>query len=681
MRRLLKTTIAMLMIAAMMLTWAVAAGAVERVDDNPQYMPLGLAFYYAGGYAVWDEENFRILAYYESDTYIYFLYSSEAFKNDEAIELNFSIFEDSGRAFISYYDAAFLFEDESGEYDMTIMTAVLTTMYLMDAVSVPGVTVALVDSETGFTWTQGFGLAGSGADGNVYVNELSLFSLASISKTFTAVSVMQLVEAGLIDLDEPVCTYLPEFSAPTDLSGEGDYRNITVRMLLSHASGLHPDYSGAGVTTINGYNTDYLNDFLDTMADLSMISPEATVFSYSNNAFNLLGILVAAVSGFDDYFYGFDSYTYANIFSPLGMNLSTFAIDDSRLPYLAQSYASAGIPDEFIYFNAVPAGGLFSNAHDMARFMQMMLGGGSYDGRQILTSDSIQQMLEVQDYNFEAAPNILAPNMQPGLGLLYSTGLDGFTHVGHSGNLVHYHSDMAFDLDSGLGVFVSTNSITGMYIVRDLCVAILETAVMEKTGVLNVPTPDLSVAPIELSVEDLQALEGVYAFAGEREFIRVELADDGLLYMHNISNIALPLSLVPLSDGSFINPDYELRIWFDEIDGVAVLYYGPYKTHLVGQILDLEFYPVHDSFDNWEGTYVAVTEDDDFVSIISHVEVGVDDNGIPFIRIFALHGSVSISPLIYIDDNNYYSGTIIEFDNDGGADRLTLMGVTFERVA
>ena len=681
MRKFLKTTTAILIIAAMMLTWALVAGAVEQVDENPQYIPLGMAFNYAGGYAVWDEESFCILAYFESDEYTYFLYSSDALKNGEDITLSFSIYEENGRAFISYYDAAFLFEDESGEYSMTIMTTVLTTMYLMDAVSVPGVTVALVDSETGFTWTQGFGLAGSDADGNTYVNEQTLFSLASISKTFTAVAVMQLAEAGLIDLDEPISTYLPEFSMHPDLSGEGDYRNITVRMLLSHASGIYPDYYGLGVTTINGYNPDYLNDFLNTLSGLSMLSPEASAFTYSNNEFNLLGILVASMSGFDDYFYGFDSYTYANIFSPLGMNLSTFAIDDSRLPYLAQSYASAGVPDEFIYFNAVPAGGLFSNAHDMAIFMHMLLGGGSYDGRQILAWDSIQQMLEVQNYDFATAPNILVPNMEPGLGLLYSTGLDGFTHVGHGGNLIHYHSDMEFDLDSGIGVFVSTNSTTGMYIVSDLCASILETAVMEKTGSLNVPEPDASVVPVELSVEELQALEGVYAFAGERNFLKIELADDGMLYMYNLSNIPLPLSLVPLSDGSFINPDYGLRLWFDEIEGVTVLYYGPFRTHLVGQMLYPEFYPVPDSFDNWCGTYIAVTEEDNYVSIISYVEVGVDDSGIPFMRVFALHGAVSISPLFYIDDNNYNSGTNIEFGTDGTTDQVTLMGATFERVA
>ena len=681
MRRLLKTTTAIIIIAAMALTWAIAAVAVEQTDANPQYMPLGLAFNYAGGHAVWDEENFCILAYFGSDAYTYFLYSRDALKNSEPITLSFSIYEENGRAFISYYDAAFLFEDESGDYNATIMTAVLTSMYLMDAVSVPGVTVALVDSETGFTWTQGFGVAGSDDGGDVYVNELSLFNLASISKTFTAVAVMQLVQSGLVDLDEPILTYLPEFRVSTDLSGIGDYRNITVRMLLSHASGIHPDYSGLGVTTINGYNTDYLNDFLDTMSDLYMIAPEATAFSYSNNAFNLLGILVAAMSGFDDYFYGFDSYTYANIFSPLGMNLSAFAIDNSREPYIAQSYVSAGVPAELIYFNAVPAGGLFSNARDMARFMHMMLGGGTYDGAQILASDSIQQMLEIQDYDFEVALNILAPNMQPGLGLLYSTGLDGFTHVGHSGNLIHYHSDMAFDFDSGIGVFVSTNSITGMYIVRDLCVAILETAIYEKTGALNVPAPDTTVAPIELSVEELQALEGVYAFAGEREFVRIELADDGMLYLHNISGPPLPLNLVPLSDGSFINPDFELRIWFDEIEGVTVLYYGPYKTHLLGQILDPEFFPVPDSFNDLGGTYIAVTEDDNYISLISHVEVGVDDTGIPYIRIYTLFGAVSISPLIYLDDNNYYSGTIIGFGSDGTAAYVTLMGVTFERAA
>ena len=683
MRRILKAPVALIIVLAMMLTFASAALAeAAPAAANPLYIPLGRAFNYAGGAAAWDEENFRISASYDEDAYIFYLHSDEASVNDEPFSLKFAIYVEDDRAYISCYDAAFLFSDESGYYSDTIMVAVYTTFYVMDTFSVPGITVALVDDETGFTWTQGFGYANEQA--GIYVDEYTLFNLASISKTFTAVSVMQLAEKGLINLDEPIVTYLPQFSTLPDLpSGLGNYRNITVRMLLSHASGIFPDYMPSGVATINGYNKDYLNNFLSTMAGINMLTPEASAFQYSNNAFNLLGILVAAVSGADSFFDGFVDYTRENIFNPVGMDLTTFTLDDEHMPYLAQAYASTGSArSEYIYFNSLPAGGLLSNAHDMARFMHLLLGGGAYGGARILSESSVSQMLTKQVYNFASAIDFLAPNMRPGLGLLYRTGFDGYTNVGHGGDLVHYHSDMALDSGSGTGVFVSTNSITGMSVVSDLAVAILQNAVFEKTGTLNVPAHDSSVVPVQLAAEELQSLAGIYAISGLSAFTRITLEDDGILYMYDFSGIPSGLALLPVSDGSFLNPDYSLRFWFEKIDGELVIYYGEFKTHLLGAKLDPQNYAAPDSFNRWIGAYAAVAEHENDVSIINNVEVGIDDNGIAFIRTYAMHGLAPISPIIYIDDSSYYAGDIIRFETDGnGADLLSFSGAKFMKVS
>jgi len=677
MRKSLKTATTILIVISMLMTWAVFVSADNGEPDDPYYIPLGRAFGFAGGTASWDEENFRIVATYGDDTFFFFLHSSDALFNEEEVTLNFVIYVEDDRSFISYFDVAFLFDDSSGSFSETIMTAVLTSMYYMDILSIPGITVALVDAETGYTWTQGFGFADS--DAGSYINEQTLFNLASISKTFTAVAVMQLVEEGIIDLDEPLVTYLPEFNTLPDLGGDGDYHNITVRMLLSHASGIVPDLMVPGVATINEYNPDYMNGFLDTIAEYNMITPEASVFTYSNNAFNLLGILVAVMSGYDDYFDGFVSYTQENIFDIAGMELTTFELEDFHMPYVSQSYVSTGIMADLVYFNSLPAGGIFSNAHDMARFMHTILSGGIYEGEQLLSEDSIALMLEQQDYDFELAPNILAPNMVPGLGLLYSTGFNGFTHVGHSGNMVHFHSDMAFDPDSGLGVFVSTNSITGMALVRDLCTIILTNAIFEKTGMIDVPAPVMA-EPIELTLEELQAFEGIYTMAGDSQFTRIVAGDDGFLYMFDFSSIPYPLALIPLSDGSFFSMDFEFRLWFEDFFGDTLVYIGDYKSHLMGGLLDPELYAANEDFYLWEGMYIAVVENENYVSIISHVEVGTDVNGIAFVRLYALHGATPISPLIYLGDDVYYAGDLIKFTSDADSAWVTILGATFERM-
>jgi hypothetical protein len=292
-------------------------------------------------------------------------------------------------------------------------------------------------------------------------------------------------------------------------------------------------------------------------------------------------------------------------------------------------------------------------------------------------------MYEIQNFGFKEAPDFLVPNMRPGLGLLHSTGLDGYTSVGHGGNLIHYHSDMAFDPDSGIGVFVSTNSITGMGIERVLSNAILETAVYEKTGTLIVPTPDETVSMISLTAEELQAYAGIYAIVSANDFAQIAVSDEGALYILNFSGIPFPLNLIPLSDGSFIcfiSPDAVLRFWFEEMGGELALFMGDYKTHLVGARLEVENYKPVESFVKLMGLYAAVL-DEGHVSIASHVEVGVDENGITYIRMYALHGMSPISPIVYIDDLTYSDGALIEFRIDGDDIYVAFAGATFAKIS
>jgi len=680
MRRKLRTIAALIVVLTMVFTWGIVAYADAPVAVNPMYVPLRMLFEYTGSTVTWEEENSRIVVNHEDDTYYFFLHRSDAFKNGEAFTLNFMVAVDNNTSYISWYDIAFVFVDETGYLSDTIMIAVLNALYLMDVAAIPGLTIAIVDAETGFTWTQGFGFAD--VANNVSVTENTLFNLASISKTFTAVAVMQLAEAGVIDLDEPVVTYLPDFSSLPDFeTEEADYRNITVRMLLAHASGLYPDLVASGVATVNSYNKAYMNDFLDTLAGLRMSSTEASVFTYANNSFTLLGILVAEMAGYDSFFDGFVSYMQEKVFTPAGMSLSTFALGSSHMPYLAHPYVNTAVPDDLIYYNAIPAGGVFSNANDMARFMHILLSGGIYEGSRILSADSVQQMFEIQDFEFEHAINYLAPNMHPGLGLIYATGFDGFTHVGHSGNVIHYHSDMAFDLDSGLGVFVSVSSISGMGVDRYLAVEVLQYAVYSKTGALDKPTPDYNVTLLALTPEELAEFEGVYALIGESEFIQVVVAEDGMLYVLNLSGIPFPLVFLPLSDGSFINPDFESRLWFEEIEDILLLFAGDYKTHLIGQKLDVEFYQPDDGFERWIGIYEVQLEEEDHVSIVSHAVIGLDPNGITFIRIYALHGQASISPLMFIEESTYYAGDVLEFEIDGDTVFMTFSGATFVKIS
>ena len=662
------------------LIFAIAPVALADDADNraPSLIPVRSFFEEAGGNVYWDDENRSITADFETVTYTLFADSLVARRDDVAISMQYGIVIEQGQAFIAEIDLMGLLyglESDSGYLGLTISAVRQSAAQLMEMLSISGMTIAMVDAENGFTWTEGFGFA----DTDVPVDEYTLFGLGSISKSFTAVAVMQLAEAGVIDLDEPVVTYLPDFRVPADLiTGDGDYRNITPRMLLSHASGMQSDWI-PGFMTTGGYYPAYMDDFLDLITALPLGTPEGAAFSYSNAGYTVLGALVAAMTGDDGYFDGYAGYARDHILTPLGMDSTTFLLEEQHLPYLAKPYIDAATQDEFIYMNTLSAGGLYSNAHDMARFMHAILNNGAYEdeGSRVLSPNSVKQMMTLQDFHFQEAPDIMG-DMRLGMGFYQTTGLDGFAYMGHGGNLIHYHSFMAFDPDSGLGVLASVNSISGIAAPKAMASSILQSAVMEKTGSLNLPASDASVEPIALAGGELNKHEGFYTFAGADDLLRIAVLEDGLLYMLNMPGVPMPLALMPLSDGSFVNPDLGVRFWFEEFHGETLLYLGEFKSILAGAKLDPEILIPDESFSRWVGTYYPVLPEGQ-VSGLSHAVVDYDENGFAYMKAYSLHGQAPYSPLIAIDGDIYAGGVEFTAGDDGSA-WLHVQGLGMQRV-
>ena len=137
-------------------------------------------------------------------------------------------------------------------------------------------------------YAKGFGVAKLG--GNTPITSRSLFHMASVTKTFVATAVMQLVEKGKIDLDAPVTRYLPYFRLDDDR-----YRAITIRQMLSHTSGI-PD-------TVNynwdkpEYDAGALERFVRSIADQKLVFAPGEKFGYSNTAYEILGDVIANTGG------------------------------------------------------------------------------------------------------------------------------------------------------------------------------------------------------------------------------------------------------------------------------------------------------------------------------------------------------------------------------------------------
>jgi CubicO group peptidase (beta-lactamase class C family) len=220
-------------------------------------------------------------------------------------------------------------------------------------------------------------------------DENTVWDMASLTKVIaTTTAMMQLVEAGQVDLDAPVQRYLPRFA------GENKER-VTVRHLLTHSSGLpawrplYKETTSAESALALVYATP-----LDTLPGVRMV--------YSDLGAILLGKIVESVAGEPE-----DRYLARRVFGPLGMNATRYRPDSADRWRIAptevdpwrQRHLRGEVHDENAFALGGVSGhaGLFTSAHDLTRFAQMYLNGGTLAGATIVSPATIAQFTTVQD--------------------------------------------------------------------------------------------------------------------------------------------------------------------------------------------------------------------------------------------------------------------------------------------
>ena len=271
--------------------------------------------------------------------------------------------------------------------------------------------------------------------------EKTLFRPGSISKLFTWTSVMQLVERGQLDLDADINQYLTTFKIPATYP-----QPITMRHLLTHTPGFED--GGLGYLFIKKAEEIVpLEESLKAHVPWRVRAP-GTYSSYSNYGTALAGLIVAHISGMS-----FNEYVEKNIFEPLGMENSTFRepLPEPLAGQMATGYErKSGVykKGEFEFIsNFGPAGALSSSATDMARFMIAHLQDGRYGNARILQEATARQM-HSQLYTLD--PRL--PGMAYGF---YETRINGQHIIGHGGDTMLFHSNLALLPEHNVGIFVS----------------------------------------------------------------------------------------------------------------------------------------------------------------------------------------------------------------------------------
>jgi CubicO group peptidase (beta-lactamase class C family) len=249
--------------------------------------------------------------------------------------------------------------------------------------NIPGAVVAVVaDGE--LVYANGYGYADIDTQSPVDP-EATLFHVGSITKLFTWTAVMQQVEAGTIDLDADVNTYLKDFSLPETYPGQP----VTMRHLMTHSAGFEEQevhFAVAEPDDLYSYRTYCREDIP------ALVYPPGTVTSYSNYGTTLAAMIVEDVTGIP-----YDRYVQEKILGPLGMTdtVVSYPLAPEADAITASGYHFAGganvaVPDTVFVIG--PAGTISSTATDMARFVGMHMEEGTLDGATILSTETARLM-------------------------------------------------------------------------------------------------------------------------------------------------------------------------------------------------------------------------------------------------------------------------------------------------
>ncbi|HEX6942531.1 MAG TPA: serine hydrolase domain-containing protein [Gemmatimonadaceae bacterium] len=297
----------------------------------------------------------------------------------------------------------------------------------------PGVSFVFVQDGR-IVLMRGYGLADIARNRKVDP-ETTVWRIGSISKTFTATAVMQLVDRGEVDLDAPVDRYIHRVSIPKTFP-----EPITPRHLLTHTAGLDEIRPGTQAPTREEVLP--LARFLETK--LVRIRPPGRTIAYSTYGITLAGEMVEEVSQTD-----IETYFRTNIWDPLGMKHASINVPKDQQDNVAIGYEfedNKRVPQAWEWYHTTPASAINATTADMARYLMMHLEGGVLDGKRVLSRRAIDEMDKQQ---ITMDPSI------PGYALGFNEDFVGDLRVlEHGGNMAGFSALMVMIPSRRAGFFV-----------------------------------------------------------------------------------------------------------------------------------------------------------------------------------------------------------------------------------
>tara|TARA_R110002111_G_scaffold2705_4_gene17942 strand:+ start:29922 stop:32306 length:2385 start_codon:yes stop_codon:yes gene_type:complete len=310
----------------------------------------------------------------------------------------------------------------------------------------PAFSISLVDGDK-LVWAEGFGFQDK--DRKFRATENTVYRVGSVSKLFTDIAVMQLVESGALDLNAQVQTYLSEFQPSNPFGGE-----ISVLQLMTHRSGLVRE------SPVGNYFDPTEPSLAETVAslnDTSLVYNPGSKTKYSNAAVAVVGAVLEKQLNVSH-----AAQVRQKILDPLKMNHSDFTVTPAVEQHLATGWMRTNDGRRFVaptfLLGTGPAGNLYSNVVDLAKFLTCLFNAGQFKDGQILKRETFQTMLAPQK----------DPDGKPqrfGIGFAIQD-FDGLTKVGHGGAVYGFSTQLEALPERKLGVAAiasldGTNGVVG----------------------------------------------------------------------------------------------------------------------------------------------------------------------------------------------------------------------------
>jgi len=419
--------------------------------------------------------------------------------------------------------------------------------------NLPAFSIALVDDQK-IVWARGFGYAD--ANRKVPATAQTVYRVGSVSKPFTDIAIMQLVEKGKLDLDAPITQYLPDFHPKNPFGAP-----ITLRELMAHRAGLVREPPAGNYFDSS---TPSLAATVKSLNLTNLVYPPGTHTKYSNAGVAVVGYVLQCETG-----QAYEQYMKQHVLEPMGLDESSFAMSSQIQSRVATgvmwTYDGLTIPTPTFSLDEGPAGSLYSTVSDLGRFLEVLFAGGRGPNGPILQQQTLEEMWK---------PQFAPAGAKAGYGLGFGVSqLDGHRMVGHAGGIYGFATQASALPDEKLGVVTVTtvdgaNAVTAR--VADLALRMM---LAVRSGKAPPETPE--TAPVTPTMA--LTLSGRYSNSSSA----FDLIDGGTTSFTSGGQTASdfthedgPLFLLPVDGGWLVR----LRLVGSNLIGDGRLGYGPELT-------------------------------------------------------------------------------------------------------